>query len=511
MKGLKRMRRPADAVARTVNLDQLREISQEILGYARGYGLDPIPTVFELVDFDEMNQVAAYGGFPTRYPHWRFGMEYEELKKGYSYGLSKIYELVINNEPCYAYLMQSNPLVDQKMVIAHVYAHSDFFKHNLWFSQTNRRMIDEMANHGTRIRRYIERFGEDRVEEFIDAALSLENLIDYHSVFSPNRRKPVVNFEEDESPATVRKLPSKNYMDRFINPPEFMKQQQRKLEEAQEKRKRFPEQPEKDVLLFLIENAPIENWQRDVLSIVREEAYYFAPQALTKIMNEGWAAYWHSKIMTEKCLGDGEVIDYAEHHSGVLSTRPGSINPYKIGVELYKHIEERWNTGRFGPEYDLCDDIEKKKNWDLKLGLGRDKIFEVRKVCNDITFIDSYMTEEFCAEKKLFTFAFNPQANQYEIASRDFQQIKRAMLFRLTNMGAPVIRVVDANHKNRGELLLKHAHEGMDLDVAEGKDTLQSLCKVWKRPVHIQTLVGDAPKLLSFDGKEHTEETLAKE
>src|SRR5688572_5193942 len=148
-------------------------------------------------------------------------MEYEQLSKGYSYGLQKIYELVINNDPCTAYLMKSNSMVDQKLVMAHVYGHSDFFKNNLWFAATNRKMLDQMANHGTRLRRYVEKFGETAVEDFLDACLSIENLIDYHSVYSPRRRKSKEPVEELEREATVKKIRSKEYMDRFMNPPAF--------------------------------------------------------------------------------------------------------------------------------------------------------------------------------------------------------------------------------------------------------------------------------------------------
>jgi stage V sporulation protein R len=487
-------------------MDQLRPLADEILGHARAFGLDPYPTVFEVVEYDEMNQIAAYAGFPTRYPHWRFGMEYEELRKSYTFGLSKIYELVINNEPCYAYLMRSNALTDQKMVMAHVFGHSDFFRNNLWFGQTNRTMINDMANHGTRIRRAIERHGQDRVERFIDCALSLENLIDYHSVHSPDRRRgPSALAPEEEAVAVVRKLPSKGYMDRYINPPEFLDAQRRRIEREAARKKGFPERPEKDVLYFLMEYAPLESWQRDVLSIVREEAYYFAPQALTKIMNEGWAAYWHSKLMTERILSDEELIHYAEHHAGVLGGAAGPLNPYKLGLELFKDIEERWNTGRFGRDYDECDDLEKRAAWDRKLGLGREKIFEVRRVCNDITFIDTYLTPEFCERRKLFVYKLNPQTNQYEINTREFDQIKRTLLFRLTNMGSPVIRVVDANYKNRAELLLKHDHEGFDLEVAEARDTLVNLQAIWQRPVHLLTIVNETPKVLSYNGEEHAE------
>jgi stage V sporulation protein R len=490
--------------------EPLREIQESILEAARGFGLDPLRTVFELIAHDQLNEVAAFGGFPTRFPHWRFGMEYEQLAKGYSYGLSKIYELVINNDPCYAYLMKSNALVDQKMVIAHVYGHSDFFKNNMWFSQTNRRMIDDMANHGTRLRRYIERHGETVVEEFLDAALSLEWLIDYHSVYSPTRQRTRYDFSEPADAAPPRRLRSDHdYMDRYINPPDFLEAQRKRIEERARAAKRFPERPEKDVLAFLIEHAPIENWQRDILSIIREESYYFAPQALTKIMNEGWATYWHAKIMTEKALDPGEVVDFADHHSATLGTSPGVLNPYKFGVELWRDIEDRWNKGKFGREYDESDDLAKKRSWDLKLNRGREKIFEVRRIYNDGTFIDDFLTKEFAEEQKLFVYKHNPQSGQYEINDRDFETVKRTLLFRLTNMGHPVLQVVDGNFRNRTELLLKHSHEGSDLDLEEARDALKNLQRIWGRPVNMETQVEDQVKLLTFDGERHTEEDLS--
>src|SRR6202008_612159 len=156
------------------------KIQEEIEKYAKDYGLDFFETIFEMVDYDSMNSIAAYGGFPTRYPHWKFGMEYEQLSKSYAYGLSKIYEMVINNDPCYAYLLECNELVDQKIVMAHVYGHCDFFKNNIWFSKTNREMMDAMANHGTKVRKYIDKFGLDAVESFIDVCLSIDDLIDHH-------------------------------------------------------------------------------------------------------------------------------------------------------------------------------------------------------------------------------------------------------------------------------------------------------------------------------------------
>jgi stage V sporulation protein R len=482
----------------------LADMQRQIEAIAREYGLDFFDTIFEVLDYQRMNEVAAYGGFPTRYPHWRFGMEFEGLAKGYEYGLSKIYEMVINNDPCYAYLLEGNSMTDQKMVMAHVYGHCDFFKNNYYFSKTNRRMIDGMANHSARIRKHIERQGLDKVEAFIDVCLTLDNLIDPHSPYIVRRISARDEKRKDES-GEVPKLRAKSYMDKFVNPPEFIEQQKKKMQAEKDKEKRFPEHPERDVLLFLIEHAPLENWERDVLEIVRDEAYYFAPQGMTKIMNEGWASYWHSKILTEKALQPSEIIDYAENNAGVLATAPGQFNPYKIGVELYRHIEERWNKGQFGKEWEECQDMAQRKNWDRRLGLGRKKIFEVRKLYNDITFIDEFFTEEFCRENKFFSFGFNERSGNWEIESREFKKVKEKLLFRLTNFGQPFIYVDDGNFENRAELLLKHKHEGVDLKMDHARDTLEGLARVWKRPVNLLTKVDGKGKILRYDGRDHSE------
>lgn len=488
--------------------EDLAKTKEEIKNYAKSYNLDFFETIFEIVEFDELNEIASFGGFPTRYPHWRFGMEFEELSRGYTYGLQKIYELVINNDPCYAYLMKCNNLVDQKLVMAHVYAHCDFFKNNLCFEHTNRKMMDEMANHATQIRRYVEQYGEDVVEDFIEICLSLENLIDPHSTFIC--RKTAASAKAESSPengsTVVKKLKSKPYMDSFINPKEFIEEQEKKSEESQKELKhKFPEQPERDILQFLIENAPLEKWQAEILSIVREEAYYFSPQGQTKIMNEGWATYWHSKIMTEKCLTDSELIDYADHHSGTLATSAGRLNPYKLGVELFRNIEDRWNKGKFGKEYDECEDWETKKNWNKDAGLGQQKIFEVRKLYNDLMFIDAFLTPDFCREHNLFVYEYNDRNQVYEISDREFNKVKEKLLFSLTNFGQPFIFVEDANYLNRGELYLLHRHEGVDLKMDEAKDTLMNLYKLWSRPVNLETKFDDIKTLLTFNGQEHSE------
>ena len=484
----------------------LRGLQLEIEEHARGFGLDFYDTIFEMLDYDELSEIAALGGFPTRYPHWKFGMEYEQLSKGYRYGLQKIYEMVINTDPCYAYLLRCNQRVDQKLVMAHVYGHNDFFKNNISFSRTNRKMMDEMANHGNRIRTHMERHGEDVVENFIDSCLTLENLIDPHSPFIKRRdENSRYDFQpEGDDNDTSGKFRSKRYMDEFINPPEYLKEQAKKREAEQQKSKQFPENPERDVLLFLLEHAPLNAWQLDVLAIIREEAYYFAPQGQTKIMNEGWASFWHSTIMTTKTLEPSELLDYADHHSGTMATSPGRLNPYKLGIELFRDIEDRWNRGQFGAEYDDCDNYEKRRTWDRQLGLGRQKIFEVRKIHSDITFIDTFLTVDFCKRYNMFSFSYNDQHETYEIESREFKKIKDRLLFQLTNFGQPIIRVKDGNYRNRGELYLQQDHFGIDLKLDYAQDTLRHLNRLWTRPVHLETTVDGRTTLLSFDGSDHT-------
>jgi stage V sporulation protein R len=480
----------------------LRDLQVEIEGYARDYGLDCFTTIYDVVDYEQMCEIAAYEGFPVRYPHWRFGMEYDKLIKTQSYGLSKIYELVINTDPCQAYLLEGNSLVDQKLVMSHVSGHCDFFKNNRFFAHTDRRMIDGMANHAARVRRHMDRHGVSEVETFIDVCHSIDNLIDpWLPGRQPPRKKPEPE-PDAEAEQAGRIKTDRSYLDEYINPPEFLERQRKKAEKEREAAKRIPPSPERDVLGFLLKHAPLDAWEADVLGIIREEAYYFLPQRQTKIMNEGWATYWHSKLMTTRALRDDEVIDYAEAAAGVTAMAPNQLNPYKIGVELYRDIEERWNKGKFGKQWDECNDAHAREEWDLKLGLGRSKIFEVRRLYNDVTFIDEFFTEQFCRDNKFFTFAENRRTGRAELESREFRKIKDQLLQALTNFGQPFIYVVDANYLNRSELLLAHRHEGVDLKMGYARDTLRNLARIWRRPVSLLTLVEDKPKRIRFDGSE---------
>ena len=476
---------------------------QAIKAKASEYGLDFYEVVFEVLDFDTMNQIAAYGGFPVRYPHWRWGMEYERLRKRDAYGLGRIYEMVINNDPCYAYLQESNAVTDQKLVMAHVYGHADFFKNNAWFGRTNRKMMDEMANHATRVRRHAERHGLDVVERFLDLCLSIEHLIDPHSMFLV-REEPASRGGRDAEAGdrgfVPEKLPAKEYMDPFVNPAsELERQREAYLEQQKAARTRFPRQPMRDILLFLLRHAPLQEWQQDILTIVRDEAYYYAPQAMTKVMNEGWATYWHSKLMTQHFLEAPEIVHYADQHSGVVHMPPGGFNPYKIGVELWKDIERRWDRGQHGPAWERLEGIGEKGRFDDKSAKGRAKIFEIRRIYNDVSFIDEFLTEEFVERHRMYRHQRDPQTGELKVVSRDFNRVKQTLLHHLTNMGQPFVYVVDANYLNRGELFLAHKFTGLEIESAKAVEVLRSLRLLWGRPVHLQARVNDDMFLLSID------------
>lgn len=490
---------------------ELQKAQEEIEALGRSYGLDFCPIVFEMCDYEEINMIASYGGFPTRYPHWRFGMEYLQMDKGYEYGLQKIYEMVINTNPSYAYLLDNNTMVDQKLVMAHVLGHVDFFTNNAWFAHTNRKMLDQMANHAARIRRYIDRHGEDTVETFIDACLSIEDLINPYSPYVPRPVVPEEDDLEDLSTDEVFKLPvQRKYMERYLNPPEYVAEQRRKQSEERQRTRKFPEQPDRDVMGFVLRFGQLQRWQQDVLSIIRDEAYYFAPQAMTKVMNEGWASFWHTRLMTKHILSDSEVITYADHHSGTVTMRPGQINPYKIGIELFRHIEERWNKGQFGKDWMDEQDVARRRDWDTGAGLGMEKIFEVRKTHNDITFIDTFLTEDFIRRVGLFTYEYDKSAGHYVVDSREFKQVKEKLLFMLSNRGQPRIVVSNGNHANRGELELTHMHEGFDIQMEWAEHTLLSVARLWGRPVHLVTRIDDQKVTMTHTGDEYKVSGLKK-
>ncbi len=474
-----------------LSVTELEEIRREARRLAEAAGLDPWEVVFGVVDYDQLNELSAYDGFPARYPHWQFGMAYDYFRKRSAYSGWWTYELVLNTQPAIAYLRASNTVVETKAVMIHVYAHVDFFKHNRWFSKTNRDMIKVMQNHAERVECYMDRHGVEKVESFIDKALSLQYNIDSHAPFIKRRWQRERKESEEERLGDVARIPVKrDYMDRFLNPPEWVEERRRRLLEELERTKLREacelDRPQKDLLQFLMRFGRLEDWQKDILAMIREESYYFVPQLQTKVMNEGWASFWESKIMAE-FASPNEFLDHADMMSKVLSGSP--LNPYRLGRLIWENIKERWDKGRFGRAWELCKDREKKEQWDTQVGLGTQKIFEVQRTYNDITFIDEFFTEDLFEKLNLFAFEYIPETGAYHITSRDFADVKKKLLLKYTNLGKPTIKVVTGNFDNKGELLLIHEWNGIGLHWEDAKSVLKNIYAMWGRPVNLKTIV----------------------
>jgi len=301
----------------TSDIERLRDSIDAAWEEARKFGLDPFPTHFEMVPASIMYEFASYG-LPGRFSHWTHGKSYYRQKMQYDFGLSKIYEMVVNTNPSYAFLMEMNNLLQNTFVAAHVFGHTDFFKNNAYFQHTSRRMIDKAGIHAERIAKYEFDHGKAEVERFLDAALSIQEHVDYNLLLrgdDPSKK------DEKARAATSE------YDDLW-----GLEKKAQKAEEERDRRPgkppKFPEKPEKDLLLFLQRHAPhLQDWQRDVLEIVRTEMLYFVPQMQTKIMNEGWACLTgNSLVLTEhgflrydalhEKLAQGEVVHVGSGDGG---------------------------------------------------------------------------------------------------------------------------------------------------------------------------------------------------
>lgn len=471
---------------------EVRERTPGILEACRNFGADFYPTVVEFMDQDEISEIAAYGGFPNRYPHWQFGMEYTRLSRGYEHGQHVIYEMVINNDPCYIYCLNSNTYVDHINVIAHATFHNDFFKNNIFFAKTPRNMMDELANHGARIRRYIRRWGSETVGRFLDKLLSIDHLIDPEKAWGKKvyKEPTLVDKREYKNPRRFKTAEGHDYMEQWMNPSWFTEKENKRLEE-EELRSLLNIQrcAEKDIFGFLKDNAPLQLWEQDVASMIYEESQYFAPQGATKTINEGWASYGDFNIMAILGHAGAEgIVHYADHKAGVLGPQSAiAYNPYHLGFKLLLDIEERWNKGRFGEEYENCKDLNRRENWDTNAGLGKEKVFEVRKCYNDILLINEFFTPEFCNKHEFFDTQHFPDGS-IKMQSRKFPAIKEKILSRYKNFGRPDIRLEDSNFQDKGTLLLQHYNfDGRTLHPRDTKRTLAAMYCLWRRPVVLAT------------------------
>ncbi|MFE8696222.1 SpoVR family protein [Cytobacillus sp. FJAT-53684] len=451
---------------------------QEITEIANGFGLDYYPMRYEICPADIIYTFGAYG-MPTRFSHWSFGKQFHKMKLHYDLGLSKIYELVINSNPCYAFLLDSNSLIQNKLIVAHVLAHCDFFKNNVRFQNTKRDMVESMAATAERIRKYEIEHGKKEVETFLDAVLAIEEHID------PSLMRPKlpwnlsdIEYEEEEDIAATSPYDDLWNLD-----------ERNKPKSVQKKKKKFPPKPEKDLLLFIESySRELTDWQRDILTMMREEMLYFWPQLETKIMNEGWASYWHQRILREMDLTSGEALEFAKLNAGVVQPSKTSINPYYLGLKIFEDIEERYDHP-----------TEEMKRRGVVPGSGREKMFEVREIESDISFLRNYLTKDLVMREDMYLF--QKQGKDYKVVDKKWENVRDQLVSMRVNGGFPYLTVNDGDYLKNGELYLKHWFEGIELDLKYLEKVLPYVQQLWGRSVHIETIVEGKNMLFTYDGK----------
>ncbi|MBI1745130.1 MAG: SpoVR family protein [Acidobacteria bacterium] len=431
---------------------------------ATDLGLDFFETIFEIVPFDIMVEIAAYG-LPTRAQHWSYGKVYNRERIHGQMGLSKIYEIVLNNIPAYAFLLDTNSDVTNLLVAAHVYAHVDFFKNNIYFADTNRNMVNEAVEHAILIDEFIEKYGLEAVEHVMDIGFAVDRHVDVHKGL---QRKPYPPRQVVEQ---VRKV--KEYEDIFGDDA-FM------VSRAVVGGK-MPPHPEKDLLWFLATYAPIEPWEQSVLEIIRKESMYFYPQFETKILNEGWASYWHAEVINHYLLTPGEMIEFGVLHSDVVN--PGGrmgVNPYYLGYKILVDIEKRWDK--------MYADGESKIT-------GKQKIFEIRTLENDVSFLRNYLTKELAEKLELFTYGYAcdhhphnkrlcPKCGEIAVKSRSLDDVVESLIATRFNYGVP--RILIREISSDGTMYLEQErsdHRGLDMKYSQ--KTIDYVHQLWKRPVHM--------------------------
>jgi stage V sporulation protein R len=465
------------------------EWEELIRAKADEFGLTYYPQEFEICDHYGMLGYMAYSGMPSHYPHWSYGKSYEKLKTLYDHGVSGLpYEMVINANPSIAYLMRDNPLLMHILTIAHVYGHNDFFKNNFTFKSTRAELtVETFKAHAIRVRRYVEdpSIGYEKVERILDAAHALEW----------NCRRNLA----------IRKVGAQEQVQRAIEASQPRHDPFQKIHAREEFKEaevhKVPLEPDEDVLLFIRDHNPyLADWERDLLTIVDEEAKYFLPQMETKIMNEGWASYWHHRILESLELDQGKHLEFIVNHNQVCRPIPGQLNPYHLGLKMWNDIYRRWTEP-------TKEEIERDGKPNKS---GDEKLFEVREVERDSSFIRRYLTEELMREMDLFDY--EQRGDEYVISNVSDKQGWRAVKdVLIKNVGAgsiPIIKVEDADFGQNRTLYLKHYHDGRDLHLEYGEKTMAYLQRLWGREVVLESTLDGKRSLLCCNDRGFSVRTL---
>jgi len=424
-------------------------------------GLDPYPINYEVVSQETMLEIMSYG-LPTRARHWSYGQSYEYQKMQGEMGFSKVYEVVLNNNPSYAFLLDTNTNIANTMVAAHVIGHVHFFKNNFLFKKTDNKMVYHAAERAQRIDEYIEKYGIDRVERVMDIGFALDRHIDWHKGIHREKYKKQGKYYKEVKKDEFFDLKNKKTLSKKIVVP----------------KNKFPPSPEFDILWFLINySRSLESWEIDVLEITREESYYFYPQYLTKIMNEGFASFVHAELMFKTdCINHAEHLDFCKLHEKVV--QPGgnklNINPYFLGFTIFSDIRKRWDELHSAGKSEIT---------------GLQKVYEVVESEDDISFIRNYLTKELAEELKLFTYkdiSTTSGDRGIHVLGTDLEIVKESLVKDLYNYRAPLIAVTGIED---GILQVNHASSDVGtLDKKYTEKVMEYIFEAWGSPVNLRTV-----------------------
>ena len=508
-------------------LQRLRELDVRIREIAEENGLITKDILFELVSPQRMIEAMAYG-FPVNFSHWSHGRDYERQRTIYDYsGVGIPYEVVWNFGEPRAFLVETNPFTLNVLILCHVYGHVDcFLSNNLLLKSSDMGdMAREAREAEKRLRHYESKHGKDAVERIIDAGKSIQWLQD------PDPYAEEV--DEEELREHFLKIEREKLRRANDLKGEFGKRAtEEEITEIETQLKRLkyktPLTPEYDILKYIIEHSPLplRDWEKDVLSIVRKQARYLAHQRRTKLLNEGWATYWHTRIMRqlfdEGLLTDKEHGIYNNFNKDVLTKNKMNFNWYRVGLHLYEYIEERWDKGQFGKEYKESENPRKRADWDTGAMEGRKKIFEIRKYFTDRMAIEEFFTDEFIRQEELYIWEEmlpDPYTSEVRyVIVEDNPQVIRSLFKKMhTLYSIPLISALSGNFQKRRELYLKHQYNGYELKESFEDRVLEHIYSLWGHTVHLETTEVDwdydeesgeqSRKLVSivhsYDGFEH--------
>lgn len=440
--------------------DDWRTQISQIEALARSVGLKYHPVEFEVVPESFMTEIAIYG-LPVRMPHWSFGVRYIYQLIQHRMGLSRLFEVVFPGNPGRAYLAKSNSAAENVLVTAHVLGHADFSANNMLFrrsqEQVGEHIVEQAAAHARQIGMAIEEHGLERVESVLDAALSLEQHIDVDQALRRERYPEIV---PDRAP-----LASDAFSLRFAAlGPDTARPQTG----GPAKRSPIPPHPEKDLLWFIAHYAPeMEPWERDIFLAVREESFYFYPVFACQIMNEGWASYWHARLLREAdFLPQSAYVDAIKCHSDVVRpTASGdnvalSTNPYHLGFSIWEKIVEQ--HGLEHARKIMCED-------------------------DDFAFIRNHLTQDLASELQLFRFK-GPANGTLTVQESELSALHDALLAPKYGFGAPTVSASRVHVDGKLELLHDHVTDGRGLDPDRGRKVLEYIARVWRRPVTVTTV-----------------------